>query len=293
MHGVEIDEVWLSPETLASEAFVQVKRDCDKHRVVTRAFSDIFNPAPVLAPSSCAGGARPKLPARSVIYFRLKRALDVVAALCLIVPVSPIALIVAVVVYLDVGAPVTFWQRRIGQGGREFFLVKFRTYRAPFNRNGAAVPNDMRLSNIGRAIRATRLDEIPQLLNILRGDMSLIGPRPLLPIDQPEDPSMRLLVRPGVTGWAQVNGGTRVTPEEKDALDVWYIHHASLLLDLNIVFRTVMVVFRGESMHHDEVAAAVQWRSAMRRLEPCVALDVSNRVQLRPLFASSNPPLAG
>jgi hypothetical protein len=109
-------------------------------------------------------------------------------------------------------------------------------------------------------MRACRLDEIPQLLNVLVGDMSLIGPRPLLPQDQPSDPRIRLSVRPGITGWAQVNGGTIVTPAEKDALDVWYIKHASLWLDLKIAFDTLRVALTGEALNPAAVSEALRFQ---------------------------------
>ena len=164
----------------------------------------------------------------------------------------------------DVGAPVLFWQQRIGRNGRKFLLHKFRTYHAPFDRNGNKIAPEDRLSKVGRAIRATRLDEIPQLLNILVGDMSLIGPRPLLPVDQPSDPRLRLSVRPGITGWAQLNGGTFLTPTQKDALDVWYIKHASLALDLRILIQTLLFsVVGGEKMNHGVVEAALRWRETL------------------------------
>jgi lipopolysaccharide/colanic/teichoic acid biosynthesis glycosyltransferase len=98
-------------------------------------------------------------------------------------------------------------------------------------------------------LRKSRLDELPQLLNVLVGDMSLIGPRPLLPLDQPSDSSARLMVRPGITGWAQVNGGKLITPEEKSALDEWYVRNASLWIDLKIIGKTILFMFGGESRH--------------------------------------------
>ena len=171
-------------------------------------------------------------------YFGFKRIFDAVASGSSPRSIAPLAVLVALAACVDVGPPIIFWQQRIGRGGERFVLYKFRTYRAPFEANGRPIERDSRLSNLGQFIRRTRLDEIPQLFNILRGDMSLIGPRPLLPIDQPRDPSTRLRVRPGVTGWAQVNGGTLVSPEEKDALDTWYICHASVFLDLRILCRT-------------------------------------------------------
>ena len=117
--------------------------------------------------------------------------------------------------------------------------------RSPFDRFGEALPENLRLSPIGRLLRNTGMDELPQLLNVLVGDMSLIGPRPLLPEDQPADPTIRLMVRPGITGWAQVNGGKQITSEEKDDLDEWYIQNASLSLDLRILLLTCRYVFVG------------------------------------------------
>ena len=117
--------------------------------------------------------------------------------------------------------------------------------RTPFDRFGEALPENLRLSPIGRLLRKTGMDELPQLLNVLVGDMSLIGPRPLLPHDQPGDPTIRLMVRPGITGWAQVNGGKQITSEEKDDLDEWYIRNASPWLDLRILLLTCRYVFVG------------------------------------------------
>jgi lipopolysaccharide/colanic/teichoic acid biosynthesis glycosyltransferase len=152
---------------------------------------------------------------------------------------------VSALVVLDVGTPLLFWQRRLGQSGRAFQIYKFRTMRTPFDRLGEALPDHLRLSPIGRLLRKTGMDELPQLLNVLVGDMSLIGPRPLLPQDQPADPTIRLMVRPGITGWAQVIGGKKITSEDKDDLDEWYIRNASPWLDLRILLLTCRYVFLG------------------------------------------------
>jgi lipopolysaccharide/colanic/teichoic acid biosynthesis glycosyltransferase len=168
--------------------------------------------------------------------------------------------VIAAIVALDLGAPIVFWQERIGRNGRKFLLYKFRTFRAPFDRVGGAVPREERLSRIGALIRRTRFDEIPQLWNVVRGEMSLIGPRPLLPVDQPADPRTRLLVRPGITGWAQVNGATALTADEKDALDAWYIRHASLALDLRVALRTILYLGKGEWKDAAAIKEAVEWR---------------------------------
>ena len=179
-------------------------------------------------------------------YFQVKRVIDFIAAALLIILLLPLLIVVTGLVYLDVGSPVLFWQQRLGLGGRAFLLQKFRTLRPPFDWSGQPIPAEERLSWIGTLLRNLRLDELPQLLNVLVGDMSLIGPRPLLPHDQPTNPSIRLMVRPGITGWAQVNGGTLLTPEEKDNLDEWYISNASLWLDLRILLMTFLFVFRSE-----------------------------------------------
>jgi lipopolysaccharide/colanic/teichoic acid biosynthesis glycosyltransferase len=156
-------------------------------------------------------------------------------------------------VLLDVGSPVLFWQQRLGRNGRPFLVYKFRTLQAPFDRNGWPMPEHQRESGIGYLLRKTGLDEVPQLLNVLIGDMALIGPRPLLPHDQPPNPEVRLLVRPGITGWAQVNGAKSLTPTEKDRLDEWYIRNASVWTDLRVVMLTLKYVLAGERRARSEL----------------------------------------
>ena len=267
VHGVEIDEVWLSDNTMTRGEMSLIEHQCRALGVKACAVSHALNLAPRQAPMVRAARPEPQIVAPHSLYFRFKRGLDVLVATILLVFLAPVASIIACVTYFNVGGPVIFWQRRIGQNGGEFFLFKFRTYQAPYSKNGERVHHAARLSKIGEVVRATRLDEIPQLFNILRGDMSLIGPRPLLPKDQPTDPSLRLAVRPGVTGWAQVMGGTLVTAEEKDALDVWYIHHASPALDLKIILRTLKIVFRGINIQREAIDAAVNWRKKIRQID--------------------------
>jgi lipopolysaccharide/colanic/teichoic acid biosynthesis glycosyltransferase len=185
-----------------------------------------------------------------------KRIVDVFGATFLIITVAPVALFVAFVVALDVGFPLIFWQQRPGLYGRSFKLYKFRTMRAPHDRHKKRIPDDQRSSAIGRLIRRVRLDELPQLYNVLVGDMSLIGPRPLLPCDQSPDYLARLSVRPGITGWAQVNGGRIISTSDKLILDVWYVQNASFLLDLAIVFHTVKMVFFGDQINIEAVNEA-------------------------------------
>ena len=269
VHGVGVDEVWVCDDLLSSSDRTKssLVETCHAMGLKLSALSSALNlePARSHAPWVVDSAAAAAAPLSG--YFKFKRVFDIVAAAALMVVLSPIALIVAAIVAFDVGAPVIFWQERLGRGGRKFLLYKFRTYSAPFDRKGRPLVGDERLSKVGRFVRMTRLDEFPQLLNVLQGDMSLIGPRPLLPIDQPADPKTRLMVRPGVTGWAQVNGGNLVTPEEKDALDSWYIRHASIGLDLDIGLRTLAYFMQGERKGRSAIDEALTWRSKAREID--------------------------
>ncbi|MGJ0507912.1 MAG: sugar transferase [Methylocystis sp.] len=258
VHGVAIDEIWLSDSAPVPNELVDwAKGQCINRELPFQKISEAFNLThPQAPPVTTASVAADEVGG----YFRVKRVIDVAGAAVLLTALLPVTLAVAGLTFLDVGAPALFWQQRIGRHGRKFLLYKFRTYHAPYDKDGNPIPEALRLSKIGRAIRATRLDEIPQLYNILIGDMSLIGPRPLLPHDQPKDPTTRLLVRPGITGWAQINGGTSIGPEEKDALDIWYIRHASLALDLRICISTLRVALMGETENHAVLESALQWR---------------------------------
>ena len=179
-------------------------------------------------------------------YWRVKRFIDAAAAAVLILLVLPLILLVSLVVAFEVGLPVAFWQNRPGRYGRTFKVHKLRTMAAAYDDQRRRVPDELRQFPVGRFLRRTRLDELPQLFNILIGEMSFVGPRPLLPIDQPPGYSARLLVRPGLTGWAQVHGGRHVRAIDKAALDVWYVENASLRVDLKILIRTIPMVLFGE-----------------------------------------------
>jgi lipopolysaccharide/colanic/teichoic acid biosynthesis glycosyltransferase len=178
----------------------------------------------------------------------LQRAVDLVVSAPALVVLSPVIAALAVAIRLRMGSPVLFRQRRSGRDGVEFDIVKFRTMRAE---RVAGEPDADRTPKLGRFLRATSLDELPQLLNVLRGDMSLIGPRPTLPEQVARyggHERRRLEIRPGLTGWAQVNGRNAISWPERIELDIWYIDHRSLRLDLGIVGRTLKRLVRPEGV---------------------------------------------
>jgi lipopolysaccharide/colanic/teichoic acid biosynthesis glycosyltransferase len=208
-------------------------------------------------------------------YVRFKRAFDATAAGFSLLCLAPIMLIVFVAVALDSGFPVVFWQQRPGLRGRPFRLFKFRTMRPPHDSRGWLLSDAERQSRLGRFLRRIRVDELPQLYNILVGDMSFVGPRPLLPVDQSPAFAARLVVRPGLTGWAQIKGGRELTASDKAALDIWYVRKASLSLDLRILFGTLAVVCQGEVTDLNAIRQA--WRelrsSGTSRAHGKMALD--------------------
>lgn len=191
-------------------------------------------------------------------YWHFKRAFDVIVASALILLLLPLFLLVAALVLINVGSPILFWQRRPGRFAQPITVIKFRTMRGTFDPDGNRIPEHLRLSALGRMLRAVRLDELPQLIHILRGDMSFIGPRPLLPVDQSPEMAARLMVRPGLTGWAQVHGGTLVTPADKAAMDLWYITNVSFAIEARIVLLTIKMLLFGQKQNTQMVEAA--WR---------------------------------
>lgn len=175
----------------------------------------------------------------------MKRLFDIAAALAALLVLSPVILVVALLVRRRLGSPVFFHQTRPGLNTKPFDMVKFRTMRNAADKHGNPLPDEERMTRLGSLLRATSLDELPELWNVLKGEMSLVGPRPLLmeylPLYSAEQ-YRRHEVRPGVTGWAQVNGRNAIAWEDKFKLDVWYVDHQSLRLDLKILFLTVKQV---------------------------------------------------
>lgn len=177
----------------------------------------------------------------------VKKIIDRIAAALLLVVLSPVIAVVALLVWMTMGRPVFFRQARAGFRGRPFQVVKFRTMADKRDANGDFLPDDERLGAAGHFLRTTSLDELPELYNVLKGELSLVGPRPLLAryLERySEEQARRHEVMPGITGWAQINGRNNLTWEEKFTLDVWYVDHWSLWLDLRILTRTIWQVGR-------------------------------------------------
>jgi lipopolysaccharide/colanic/teichoic acid biosynthesis glycosyltransferase len=181
----------------------------------------------------------------------MQRIFDILAASVGLIVFSPVLIVVAILVGRHMGRPVLFRQIRPGRHGVPFRMVKFRTMRDAVDANGVPLSDAERLTRLGRFLRASSLDELPELWNVLKGEMSLVGPRPLLmeylPLYSPEQ-ARRHEVRPGVTGWAQVNGRNALSWEEKFALDLWYVENRSLWLDLKIVWMTIRKVIKRDGI---------------------------------------------
>jgi len=197
----------------------------------------------------------------------LKRLFDLLVTLPALLVLAPFLLVIALLVRLKLGAPVLFRQQRPGLHGQPFTLYKFRTMTDARDAQGNLLPDAERLTRFGRFLRSLSLDELPEFFNVLKGDMSLVGPRPLLmqylPRYTPEQ-ARRHEVRPGITGWAQVNGRNALTWEEKFALDVWYVDHRSLWLDLKIVILTVWKLLARENVSHPGEATMAEFMGVQR-----------------------------
>ncbi|MFZ1235843.1 MAG: sugar transferase [Prevotella sp.] len=193
-----------------------------------------------------------------------KRFLDISLSLIGLVIISPVFLLVWVWLSIaNKGAGAFFTQLRPGKGGRIFKVIKFKTMTDERDQSGQLLPDEKRLTPVGRFVRSTSIDELPQLINVLKGDMSLIGPRPLLPqylpLYSPEQ-ARRHEVRPGITGWAQINGRNAISWEEKFKLDVWYVDNVSLLVDIRILFLTILKVFVREGISSDTSATMEEFK---------------------------------
>ena len=197
----------------------------------------------------------------------MKRLLDLLLVLLSLILALPVMGVLGILVLISMGRPVLFTQTRPGIHGKPFRIYKFRTMLDLLDSHGNALPDVARLTRIGRLLRSTSLDELPELFNVIKGDMSLVGPRPLLTqyLDRYTPEQMRRHeVKPGLTGWAQVNGRNAITWEERFKLDVWYVDNRSLWLDLKIMAMTVLKVIRREGISE-------KGRSTMSEFNPLIA----------------------
>ena len=197
----------------------------------------------------------------------LKRALDFVLAGLGLFFTAPLWLAVAVLVKLTSKGPVFFRQQRAGLRGQPFTLLKFRTMLDAKDSKGNLLPDGLRLTRLGRFLRDTSLDELPELINVLKGEMSLVGPRPLLlryMTRYTPQQSRRQEVKPGITGWAQINGRNALTWEQKFAMDVWYVEHRSVFLDARIIFLTAWKILKREGINQPGQATAEEFMGSLR-----------------------------
>jgi exopolysaccharide biosynthesis polyprenyl glycosylphosphotransferase len=201
------------------------------------------------------------------MYKVVKRAMDFVIALCALIVLSPVMLVVAIIIKITSPGPVIFKQQRIGKDGKVFDIYKFRSMCVGAEKQGSGVysgKGDARVTPIGKIIRATSIDELPQFINILKGEMSFVGPRPPLtyhPWDYSEysDFQLRMFeVRPGITGWAQVNGRKGVEWNRRIELNVWYVDNMSMFLDIKIIFMTVFKVLKNEDNENTEATVKTE-----------------------------------
>lgn len=196
------------------------------------------------------------------MYIHLfKRLIDFIAVFIVLLLASPFLVITAVLLYFfNEGAGAFFFQPRPGKSGKIFHIIKFKTMNDRRGEDGNLLPDLMRTTKLGRFVRNTSLDELPQLINVLKGDMSLIGPRPLLAQYLPlysEWQSRRHEVKPGITGWAQINGRNNLSWNQKFEYDVWYVDHISFFLDIKILYETVIKVFQRDSINNERVNSTV------------------------------------
>jgi len=194
---------------------------------------------------------------------RIKRLIDIIGSLIGLTISSPLIIIISIIIYLTMGKPIFFRQVRPGLNGKPFVIYKFRTMLDLRDENGNLLPDEKRITTIGKFLRSTTLDELPEFWNVLKGDMSLVGPRPLLMeyLDRyTSEQARRHEVKPGMTGWAQINGRNAISWEEKFKFDVWYVDNWNILLDLKIIFLTILKVLKREGINQPGKATVDYFR---------------------------------
>ncbi|MDC0534206.1 sugar transferase [Francisellaceae bacterium] len=195
----------------------------------------------------------------------IKRFFDISLSLFLLIMLLPIIFILYIVIYLKLGPPVIFKQGRPGYREKIFTIYKFRTMTSETDQNGNLLPDSIRLTKFGKFLRALSLDELPQLLNVLKGEMSFVGPRALLREYLPlynQEQKKRHLVKPGITGWAQINGRNAISWEQKFKYDVWYVEHQSILLDMKIMWFTLVKVIKRSDINQDGQATMEKFKGS-------------------------------
>ncbi len=200
----------------------------------------------------------------------VKRSIDIILSLVAIIILSPVLVIVALLVRIKLGGPVIFKQQRPGLNEKIFTMYKFRTMTDERDAGGNLLPDEIRLTKFGKTLRSTSLDELPELLNILKGDMAIVGPRPLLvqylPLYNAQQ-HRRHYVRPGITGYAQVNGRNSISWEEKFAFDGYYVNNIRLLFDISIIFKTIWMVLKRDGINSDSSATMEDFKGSSNREE--------------------------
>ncbi|MEN4054151.1 undecaprenyl phosphate N,N'-diacetylbacillosamine 1-phosphate transferase [Sulfurimonas sp. NWX79] len=197
----------------------------------------------------------------------IKVVFDKILALILIILFLPIYIIISILIFIKIGRSILFRQKRPGSKEKIFEIYKFRTMTNEVDKNGELLPDEQRLVGIGKFIRSTSLDELPQLFNVLKGEMSFVGPRPLLVEYLPlynERQKKRHDVKPGITGWAQVNGRNAISWEEKFELDVWYVEHQSFALDMKILWMTFLKVVKRSDISSDSSVTMEKFKGSER-----------------------------
>jgi lipopolysaccharide/colanic/teichoic acid biosynthesis glycosyltransferase len=198
----------------------------------------------------------------------LKRLLDIILSAMGLLSLSPLLIFLAIAIRLKMGSPVLFRQQRPGLGGKGFVIYKFRTMTGQTDISGQLLPDEKRLPALGRFLRSTSLDELPELFNVLKGDMSIVGPRPLmmkyLTRYTPQQ-ARRHEVKPGITGWAQINGRNTISWEDKFNLDVWYVDNWNILLDIKIILKTVWMVIARQGITQQDRATVDEFMGTNRK----------------------------
>jgi lipopolysaccharide/colanic/teichoic acid biosynthesis glycosyltransferase len=241
-HGVEVSRVVMTvlPSSFKAEVRSEFERCIEANGIAIETLTNS------LGFSEATSAPSPDPIGVSIGSYRGKRLLDIAVASLGLLLCTPLIALAVLLVLLDLGWPIIFWQERPGRFGVPFRLYKLRTMKSPIAPSGTISSSAGSVTPLGYLLQKSRIDELPQLLNVLAGTMSLVGPRPLLPRDQPPSCERRLVLRPGLTGWAQVNGGKFLTPEQKLELDLWYAENCSLALDLRILWRTFATILHGD-----------------------------------------------